>query len=63
MKIGYDAGMGVELLTERHASQIAGVLGCCDRMLKFGTLPQCRPVRPLGSRSSSGKIATVGPEA
>jgi hypothetical protein len=31
--------MGVELLTERHASQIAGVLGCFDRMLIFGTLP------------------------
>ena len=32
--------MGVELLTERHASQIAGVLGCWDRMLVFGTLPK-----------------------
>jgi hypothetical protein len=31
--------MGVELLTERYASQIAGVLGCHDRMLIFGTLP------------------------
>ena len=31
--------MGVELLTERHARQIAGVLGCYDRMLLFGTLP------------------------
>jgi hypothetical protein len=31
--------MGVELLTERHASQVAGVLGCYDRMLIFGTLP------------------------
>ena len=31
--------MGVELLTERHASQIAGVLGCYDRVLIFGTLP------------------------
>jgi hypothetical protein len=31
--------MGIELLTERHASQIAGVLGCFDRMLVFGTLP------------------------
>jgi len=37
--MGYDAGMGVELLTERHATQIAGVLGCYDRMLIFGTLP------------------------
>jgi len=31
--------MGVELLTERRASQIAGVLGCYDRILIFGTLP------------------------
>ncbi|MGI8743630.1 MAG: hypothetical protein ACR2NN_13870 [Bryobacteraceae bacterium] len=31
--------MGVELLTQRHAAQIAGVLGCWDRMLMFGTLP------------------------
>ena len=31
--------MGVELLTERHAEQIAGVLGCWDRVLIFGTLP------------------------
>jgi len=26
-------------LTERHATQIVGVLGCFDRMLIFGTLP------------------------
>jgi hypothetical protein len=32
--------VGVELLTERHAAQIAGVLGCWDRMLVFGTLPK-----------------------
>ena len=32
--------MGNELLTERHAAQIAGVLGCFDRMLIFGTLPR-----------------------
>jgi len=31
--------VGVELLTERHAAQIEGVLGCFDRMLIFGTLP------------------------
>ena len=37
--MGHDAGMGVELLTERHAEQIAGVLGCWDRVLIFGTLP------------------------
>ncbi|MCZ2077730.1 MAG: hypothetical protein LC130_22330 [Bryobacterales bacterium] len=32
--------MGIELLTERHKDQIAGVLGCWDRMLVFGTLPK-----------------------
>jgi hypothetical protein len=32
--------VGVELLTKRHAGQIAGVLGCWDRMLVFGTLPK-----------------------
>ena len=32
--------MGIELLTERHAKQIAGVLSCWDRMLVFGTLPK-----------------------
>jgi len=31
--------MGLVLLTERHADQIAGVLSCYDRMLVFGTLP------------------------
>ena len=31
--------MGIELLTERHADQIAGVLSCYDRILIFGTLP------------------------
>jgi hypothetical protein len=32
--------MGLILLTERHANQIAGVLGCWDRILVFGTLPK-----------------------
>ena len=32
--------MGIELLTERHAAQIEGVLGCWDRVLIFGTLPK-----------------------
>ncbi len=32
--------MGIELITERHAAQIQGVLGCWDRMLVFGTLPK-----------------------
>ena len=31
--------MGLTLLTERHADQIAGVLCCYDRILVFGTLP------------------------
>jgi hypothetical protein len=31
--------MGLTLLTERHANQIAGVLACYDRILVFGTLP------------------------
>src|SRR5919112_764377 len=32
--------MGLSLLSERHAKQIAGVLSCWDRMLVFGTLPR-----------------------
>jgi hypothetical protein len=32
--------VGVELLTERLQNQIAGVLGCWDRALIFGTLPK-----------------------
>src|SRR5438874_73456 len=32
--------MAIELLTERRGDQIAGVLGCWDRMLIFGTLPK-----------------------
>jgi hypothetical protein len=32
--------VGIELITERHAGQIEGVLGCWDRMLVFGTLPK-----------------------
>ncbi len=32
--------MGIELITERHAGQIEGVLSCWDRMLVFGTLPK-----------------------
>jgi hypothetical protein len=31
--------MGLILLTERHAQQIAGVLSCYDRMIVQGTLP------------------------
>jgi hypothetical protein len=31
--------MDIELLTERYAAQIAGVLSCWDRVLVFGTLP------------------------
>ena len=32
--------MGIELLTERYAQEIEGVLSCWDRMLIFGTLPK-----------------------
>jgi hypothetical protein len=32
--------MDIELLTERYAAQIAGVLSCWDRVLVFGTLPK-----------------------
>ncbi len=31
--------MSVTLLTERHTEQIAGVLGCFDRVIVQGTLP------------------------
>ena len=31
--------MGVELLTERHKDQIAGVLSCYDRIIIQGTVP------------------------
>jgi hypothetical protein len=30
--------VGIEPLKERHKAEIAGVLGCWDRMLVFGTL-------------------------
>lgn len=32
--------MDIELLTERYAAQIAGVLSCWDRLLVFGSLPK-----------------------
>src|SRR5215831_3368897 len=32
--------MGLTLLTERYAPQIAGTLSCWDRILLFGTLPR-----------------------
>jgi hypothetical protein len=32
--------VGIELLTERHKAQIAGVISCWDRILLFGTLPK-----------------------
>ena len=38
--IRYDARVGVELLTERYQSQIAGVLSCYDRIIVQGTLPK-----------------------
>jgi hypothetical protein len=32
--------VNIELLTERYAAQITGVLSCWDRVLVFGTLPK-----------------------
>ena len=37
--MGYDAAMGVELLTERYKHQIAGILSCYDRIIIQGTVP------------------------
>ena len=34
--------MGVELLTDRYADQIAGTLDCYDRIIIQGTLPKWR---------------------
>ena len=31
--------MGIEILTERYKSQIAGVLSCYDRIIIQGTVP------------------------
>jgi hypothetical protein len=39
LRYRYYAWMGLTLLTERHADQLAGVLSCDDRILVFGTLP------------------------
>ena len=33
-----------------------------DHGVEFFIHPQCRPLRPLGSRNSSGRIAPVYPE-
>ncbi len=32
--------MGLVLLTERHESEIAGVLSCYDRIITKGSLPE-----------------------
>lgn len=48
--------MGIELLTERHADQIAGVLGCYDRILIFGTLPKLCYARGMTSYLYEHKI-------
>src|ERR1017187_7629773 len=32
-------GMSIELLTNRHSKQIAGIISCYDRILIVGTLP------------------------
>jgi hypothetical protein len=36
----YHFCVDIELLSERYAAQIAGVLSCWDRVLIFGTLPK-----------------------
>src|SRR3954453_12988950 len=48
--------MAIELLTERHGDQIAGVLGCWDRMLIFGTLPKICLARGMTSFLFERKI-------
>ena len=37
--MGAKCWMGLVLLTERHAQQMAGMLTCCDRLLVQGTWP------------------------
>jgi hypothetical protein len=46
----------IELITERHAGQIAGVLGCWDRALIFGTLPKICFAGGMTSFLYEGKI-------
>lgn len=48
--------MGLELLTERHSDEIAGVLGCWDRILLFGTLPKICYARGMTSFLYERKI-------
>ena len=48
--------MGLVLLTERHADQIAGVLSCYDRMLVFGTLPGVCFAEGMTSYLYAGKV-------
>jgi hypothetical protein len=48
--------VGIELLTERHAAQIEGVLGCWDRMLIFGTLPKICYAEGMTSHLYANKI-------
>ena len=48
--------MGIELLTERHAAQIEGVLGCWDRVLIFGTLPKICYAEGMTSHLYANKI-------
>jgi hypothetical protein len=46
--IGYDAGMGLELLAERNANQIAVALSCDDRVIIQRALPSgATPAVPL----------------
>jgi hypothetical protein len=48
--------MGNELLTERYASEIAGVLNCWDRVLVFQTLPKICFVAGMTSNLSERQV-------
>jgi hypothetical protein len=54
--------VGNELLTERHAAQIAGVLGCRDRMLIFGYPKFAEPFRNRIRENAEKMAAEAGIE-
>src|SRR5258706_7803943 len=60
--------MGVELLTERHKGQIAGLLSCYDRIIIQGTVPGwCYASGDDGlflrARDADLRLSEVGPSA
>src|SRR6266404_9070411 len=60
--------MGVELLTERHKDQIAGLLSCYDRIIIQGTVPGwCYASGNDGlflrARDADLRLSEVGPTA